>query len=258
MPYYLTKILPLLLMPVPVALAAVLLALIFIARGNRKPAVYCLVLSLLVLWLSSLPVVASQLLLSLESQHRPIAVENVPASDCIVVLGGALEPPTPPRADIELTDSADRVYQAAKLYRAGKGKTIIVAAGNQPWARHPVSEAQQIGDLLVEWGVPPDSVVLDTRSKNTRENAINAAALIRQRGCRSSLLVTSAWHMPRALAAFSKVGADLFPVPVDMRLVQEDRGSVAQFIPRADALAMTSQALLEWMGIWVYRFRGWN
>ncbi len=258
MPYYLTKVLPLLLMPIPVALALALLALYFVTKGRRKPSIFCLLTSLLVLWLSSLPTVASRLLRSLEGQHLPVTTENIPTSDCIVVLGGAVEAPLAPRVDIELTDAADRIYQSAKLYRAGKGKTIVVAAGNQPWTRHPVSEAQLIEDLLVEWGVPRQSVVLDTASKNTRENAINAAALMRQHGCQSTLLVTSAWHMPRAVASFKQVGAEVFPVSVDVRFVQGDNDTIAGYIPRADALAMTSQAILEWMGIWVYRFRGWN
>ncbi len=121
-------------------------------------------------------------------------------------MGGSIYP----RVDIELTDSTDRVYQAAKLYRAGKAKTVIVAAGNQPWNEGRVPEAQLIRDLLVEWGVSRPSIVLDTASKNTHENAINAAVALRENGCQSSLLVTSAWHMPRAIAAFKKLGWKCF------------------------------------------------
>ena len=72
---------------------------------------------------------------SLERQYLPVSIDDIPSADCIVVLGGALGAPIYPRVDIELTDSTDRVYQAAKLYRDGKAKTVIVAAGNQPWNR---------------------------------------------------------------------------------------------------------------------------
>ena len=83
-------------------------------------------------------------------------------------------------------------------------------------------EAQLIRDLLVEWGVSRRSIVLDTASKNTRENAINAAVALQENGCQSSLLVTSAWHMPRAIAAFKRVGVEMFPVSVDVGFVEGD------------------------------------
>jgi uncharacterized SAM-binding protein YcdF (DUF218 family) len=83
-------------------------------------------------------------------------------------------------------------------------------------------------------------------------------ALMQEAGCQSSLLVTSSWHMPRAVAAFMVLGVNVIPVSVDVRFVQGDSSSIAGFIPRADALAASSQVILEWMGIWVYRWKGWN
>lgn len=258
MPYYLTKVLPLLIMPVPVALALGLLALILILRGCRKSAIASLMAAVILLWVSSLPPVASALLWTLQKQYPPVEMESVPAGQCIIVLGGAVGDATYPRVEIELSESIDRVYQAARLYRLGKGRRVIVAAGNQPWARDLEPEANLIRGLLVEWGVPDGAISLDTSSRNTRENAINGAELIREANCQSNLLVTSAWHMPRAVATFEVLEISVFPVSVDVRGVQGRSALWLQLIPRADALVVTSQVMMEWMGIWVYRWRGWN
>jgi uncharacterized SAM-binding protein YcdF (DUF218 family) len=258
MAYYLSKVLPLLLLPISLSLFAALLTFVCIFNGKRALSLASLLASILVLWVSALPAVAGRLMWSLERQYLPVPTADIPAADCIVVLGGALGFVMYPRVSVELMDAVDRVFQAAELYRAGKGRTVIVAAGNQPWMQDQVPEANLIQDLLGKWGVPGQSILLDSASVNTRGNAVNALALMRGASCQSSLLVTSAWHMPRAVAAFKVLGVAVFPVSVDVRFVQGDSNSLAGFIPRADALAASSQAILEWMGIWVYRWKGWN
>ena len=257
MPYYLTKILPLLLMPVPVSLLLGLVSLILLLRGRRRPAIASLLAALGLLWAASLPSVAAALLWTLQREYPPVALDSIPAGDCIVVLGGVLGDAAYPRVEVELSEGIDRVHQAARLYRFGKGRRIIVAGGNQPWTQGQEPEAHLIRDLLVEWGVSQEAIRLDPSSRNTRENALNGAKLIREADCHSSLLVTSAWHMPRAVAAFENVGIPVFPVSVDVMGAQGQGRLMMGWIPQVDALAATSQALMEWMGIWVYRWRGW-
>ena len=257
MSYYLSKVLPQFLMPVPVSLLLGLVALVLVLRGWRKPAIASLLAAIGLLWVSALPPVASALLWTLQKQHPPVELDSIPRSDCIIVLGGVLGDAEYPRVDIELSEAVDRVYQSARLFRTGKGRNIIVAAGNQPWAADREPEAGLIRNLLVEWGVPAASIRLDTSSRNTRENAVNGAALIREARCKSNLLVTSAWHMPRAVAAFARVGIEVFAVSVDVKGVQGRNNLALWLTPRVEALAVTSQALMEWMGILVYRWRGW-
>lgn len=258
MPYYLTKILPLLLMPVSVALGLASIALLLLLKKKQKPAAFSLSSAIMILWISSLPSVSGQLVWSLERQYPAVPSSEVPEGDCIIVLGGILGAHGFPRVETELTEAIDRVYQAARLYRSGKGRTLIIAAGNQPWQKQETAEAERIREILEEWGVDRQSIVLDSSSKNTWENALNSAELVRENGCQASLLVTSAWHMPRAVASFNKAGIDVFPVSVDVHLVSAPAGFFLGLIPQADALATTSDMIHEWMGIWVYRWRGWN
>lgn len=257
MSYYLSKLLPLFVMPITIAIGLMFLSMIFMVRNQRKVALTNLVFSVLVLWIFAMPPVATALIWSLEKHNPPVAAEALPRADCIIVLGGALGYATFPRIDIELSDAVDRVYQAAKIYRLGKGRTVVVTAGNQPWARHLQSEANLIRELLVQWGVPENSILVETNSRNTYENAVYGAELIGRAGCESNLLVTSAWHMSRAKATFVRQGIPVTAVPVDIRSAPMSGGSITQLVPRADALAESSQAIMEWLGILVYRLRGW-
>jgi uncharacterized SAM-binding protein YcdF (DUF218 family) len=77
-------------------------------------------------------------------------------------------------------------------------------------------------------------------------------------GCDTPLLVTSAAHMARAVAAFEKVGVEVFAVSADVRVIRNTGVTVFDFLPDAGALLMTTDAVREWMGRRVYEFRGWN
>jgi len=255
---YLSKLLPLLLMPVGVVLILGFTAVILLICGRRKVSLLLMIFAMGLLWIAATPVVASLLYGNLERAFPPVPLDKIPRSGCIILLGGAVGKANAPRVDIELLEAVDRVYQAAKLYRERKAETIIVAAGNQPWDVSLMSEAVVISELLQEWGVPERAIVRDDDSRNTRENALNVRRHVVQSNCDRPLLVTSAAHMPRAVASFDAVGIAVFPVSVDVRVARKTQFWLMDFLPQAQSLAMTSEALREWTGIWVYRWRGWN
>jgi len=255
---YLSKLLPLLVMPLGLVLLLVLLALAFLRWRKLRMSRACGVLAVLILWISSMPIVADSLYGRLEAFFPPEPLAQIPMSSCIVVLGGAVGSPLAPRQDIELSEAVDRVYKAAQLYRAGKGGRVFVTAGNQPWDEPGPSEASLIGELLVEWGVPADAIQLEGRSRNTRENALNIKPLLEAAGCDRSLLVTSAAHMQRALASFKAVGLYVYPVSTDVHALSNHGYSVMDFLPDAHALATTTDAMREWIGQKVYTLKGWN
>jgi len=255
---YLSKILPLLVLPIGLVFEFSIIALVLLWKGKRKSSATFLVVAMLVLWVSSMPIVADTLLGKLEQQYPAVALKDIPASECIVLLGGAVEPVFPPRVDVELLDAADRVYKTASLYRAGKGRLVIVAGGNQPWSGIGQTEAESIRILLLDWGVPASAIILDGASRNTRENAINTGALLDKAGCEIPLLVKSAAHMTRSVASFAKVGVNVFPISSDVRVVRTSQFTVFDFLPDADALKMTTDAMREWIGQKFYQLRGWN
>jgi uncharacterized SAM-binding protein YcdF (DUF218 family) len=255
---YLSKILPLFVMPVGLVLVLSLLALLFLLKKMRKTAAGLLMAAVAVLWAASTPIVAHKLYAGLEARYPPRTLESIPGGDCIVVLGGSLGAPLSPRIDVEFNEAIDRVYKTAKLFNAGKGRIVIVTAGNQPWSESRWAEAELIRDLLVEWGVPNDSIMLEGSSRNTRENAVYSRNIINAIGCSNTLLVTSAAHMPRAVAAFREAGVIVTPISTDVRITQRTRFNAVDYLPDAQALAMTSEAIREWIGRAVYSVKGWN
>jgi len=255
---YPSKLLPLLVLPIGIVIELSLVALLFLLLGKRKAAAAFLISALLVLWVASMPIVATTLYGELEKDFPPVALEDIPVSKCIVVLGGVVGPVHYPRVDVELNEAIDRVYKAAQLYRAGKGRVLIVTGGNLPWAPSEKPEAELVRALLVEWGVPAAAIVLDGASRNTRENAVNSRVLLENLGCDTPLLVTSAAHMARSVAAFKKVGVEVFAVSADVRVIRDSGVTVFDFLPDAGALLMTTDAVREWLGRRVYEFRGWN
>jgi uncharacterized SAM-binding protein YcdF (DUF218 family) len=250
---YLAKILPLAIYPLGLALIILLFGLLF---GGLCWARASLIGAFTLLWLASLPVVAGWATRTLERQHPPINLGDLPQADVAIVLGGAIHGPSPPRRMIELVDSSDRVLMAVRLFRAGKVKRILVTGGNLPWSADTVPEANHIRDLLIEWGVPHGAILITGTSRNTRENALEIRSLRETQSFGSALLVTSALHMPRALAVFLKAGLPVFPATTDVQIVDGPL-TLFDWLPDAAALARTTSAAKEWIGFGVYRWLGY-
>jgi len=254
---FLSKILPVFVLPLGAMFCLFLIAIVLLLSQRQKFAIFCLCGGIGYLWIASLPVAAETFCASLEKTFSSVAIQDAPQSAVIVVLGGILGQPLPPRTESDLSGAADRILTAARLYRAGKAKKIIVAAGNLPWLSTVHPEAVLIKKLLLEWGVPDCAIILDTMSRNSHENVINTKRLLDQYSLNSVLLVTSAAHMPRAFALFSKAGVKVFPMPTDYQVVVSNRMTVFDWLPTAEALSLTSMVIRERLGMWVYRMRGW-
>lgn len=256
MELHVTKVLTRLVMPLDLAMALGLLACVLVWTGRRRAAGAAMLLALGVLWACSAPVVADRLRASLEGVHPPRAIEALPRADAIVVLGGGVGPARAPRTFPDLGPGADRVLHAARLYRAGKAPRVIASGGALPW-KGSATEAGAMGTLLREWGVPADAIVEEGRSRNTRENALAVRSLLDHPGDGAVLLVTSALHMPRALATFRSAGVRAIPAPTDFEIAERPRSPVLRWLPDARTLEGSSRALHERLGALVYRARGW-
>jgi uncharacterized SAM-binding protein YcdF (DUF218 family) len=216
------------------------------------------------LWLASSRWVAVTIVRSLEWRNLPPA--ELPEAQAIVVLGGITKPAEFPRSSIELDDSADRILRTAELFRAGKAPTVLVSAGPVEWSR-PASgpEAPDIAALLERLGVPAQAIIEETHSRNTYENAVETRRIFEPSGTRRILLITSALHMPRAVALFRGQGFEVIPAPADFLVSKEDgmgfgdgsfRGVVLAILPDAQSLGYTTRALKEYLGLAIYRLRG--
>ena len=251
-----SKLLPLLVYPVSLCIGLLIFAFISLLFGRLIWATIFLVLALSILWVSSTPYIAQKLYHSLESRYPSLSLEVIPPQDCVVLLGGMMSQELPPRQAADFNESVDRLFLAWELYRAGKAPTIIIAAGHLPWEKVVSPEADVLKALLVTMGVPADAIIIDPLSRNTRENALHVQQLMTRIQCENVLLVTSAAHMPRAVGLFRQLGISVTPVPTDFRAVDYPP-TVFLFLPSVEALSLTTGAMREYIGLWVYALRGW-
>jgi uncharacterized SAM-binding protein YcdF (DUF218 family) len=163
---YLSKLIPLFIYPLGFALGLSILAAGILGMSPRSARLFLFV-AVIVLWGASMPFFADYLGLTLEGQYPPVAVEETPTAAVIVVLGGAVAGAAPPRITVDLSDAADRVLHAARLYRAGKAPVILISGGAIPWLGSDIPEAESIQTLPEEWGVPGASIIAEASSRNT-------------------------------------------------------------------------------------------
>ena len=188
-------------------------------------------------------------------------ISGLPNADAIVVLGGGMGVHKKCGSP-EMFGSADRVWQGAKLYKAGKAPIVVMSGPDVMNSTAP---------LLRDLGVPEDALVAFPDARNTEEEAKGIWGMLKrgegveELGAKASdssthplthsptfkiLLVTSAWHMNRAKLLFERVGFDVIPAPTDfeMNYVLEQPSRVDDFLPSADAFIRNSYAVKEWVG----------
>ena len=252
----LTKLAPLFLYPVGAVILLTVLGMILVFR-RRGLAIALFSLAALWLWVASMPVFADWAIATLERQYPAQPIHETQKSDVAIVLGGAVSQPAPPRVDLDLNQSSDRILQAARLYKAGRVDRVLVTGGNVPWRPDIQPEAELIRSLLVEWGVPSDAVAIAGESRNTYENALEIQEMWQKNPFESALLITSAHHMPRAMAVFEKIGIPVTASTTDIEALSGVPRSPLRWLPDVFALAMTTMAVKEWLGFWAYRWRGY-
>jgi uncharacterized SAM-binding protein YcdF (DUF218 family) len=194
----------------------------------------------------SFPPVADALLGPLQDKARAAAAQAPPCCyDAIVVLGGGVTPAAPPfLMEPDLADAADRVWYAAQLYHRGIAQRIIVTGGSllPLGGGLATTEAEGMRRFLVDLGVPSEAIVSEGNSLNTLENIHNVRQMV---GEARAALVTSAYHMPRALKIARQGNLNVGAFPTDWRLPPEARPSWENWVPSIAAMAWSSISLRE-------------
>ena len=259
---FLSKLIPLFFYPIGITCLLLFAALIFLWLNSKWTPV-AIGLALSVLFLSGNTWTSNWLAQSLEWQNIPKT--ELPTADAIVVLGGGTRSQAYPRPDVDFTDAGDRVWYGANLYRAGKAPKIIVSGARIAWKGDGNPESEDLTKLLVNMGVPKADIIPESNSLNTRENAVNVQKILKAENFKSVLLVTSAMHMPRSMAIFKRLGIKAIAAPTDYRISQleldqpnrQTEAAILSFIPNEECIILTTQAIREYIGIFVYKLRGW-
>lgn len=238
------------LYPLGLAMFFGIVALYNGARARKGRANLCASLSILILLISSNPMVAGFLVGELEDQHPQQAIEEIATHQAIIVLGGGLRVPSEPNKMVQLGSGVDRYWHTAQLYFANKAPLIIIAGGNLYSRPGVPGEAFYAAELLEKWGVPASAIIAETDSRTTAENAINVEKILEQKGIDRALLVTSAIHMPRAYSLFKALPPSITPAAADVQIQPRVTPLVFSYLPSASALKMTTLAMHEYYGHW--------
>lgn len=175
----------------------------------------------------------------------------------VIVLGGALDVKrSHRRGRPELTEAADRVAALVELARRYPAATFVFTGGSAALLDDSNREADLVPELLARLGAMPERLILERESRNTHENAVLSKALAKPRPGEPWVLVTSAFHMPRAVGVFRRTGWSVVAYPVDYRSLGRIDWTSAPDLVRA--LAELSLATKEWIGLAAYRVFGWS
>lgn len=243
---FLRHFLPFLFQPLTISLVLVLF--------RRRAFVWA---GILLLWMSSTPVVGGLLVRVAEGPAERILATDASTADAIVVLSAG-RIIAPGSAAVSEWDDADRFFGGVELFLAGKAP-LLVFTGAQPNGPRGVPLE---GDTLTAYarglGVPQDRIATTGAVANTQEEANGVAALLRGRraGLTHVLLVTSAFHMPRARRLFERAGLVIVPFPVDFQRAAGSRLGLMDLLPSAVGLKKTQAMLHELYGRLFYRVTG--
>jgi uncharacterized SAM-binding protein YcdF (DUF218 family) len=260
---FLSKLLPLFIYPLGLSCLLMVAALIVLWQRPKWTALP-ISAALIILLLGSSGWVSKSLVRSLEWQNLPPA--QLPQTEAIVVLGGGVKAALPPRPWVELGEAGDRILYASRLYRQGKAPLLILSGGRVDWRGGGPAESTDMAEIAQIIGVPAPAILQDPNSHNTHQNAVNVRKILDAKNIKGSvLLVTSAMHMTRSLLIFQRQGIAAIPAPTDFQTTQQDlatsqnnwQAAALDFLPDSYYLHLSTQALKEYIGLIVYRLRGW-
>ncbi len=244
----LNKLLPVFLLPTGFCLA--LMAVSFLS-GRRS----LLLAATVLLYGASIGVTGDFLLGCLEDVCPKVKISACPEADAVVVLGGMLDPSESSLEEVAWNDAVDRFEGGLRLMAARKAPVLVFTASFPAWcgAQHP--ESEMLAAEAVRRGVPRSAIWVGD-AINTAGEADTLKALGKKNGreIKNVILVSTAWHLPRARLLFEQRGFSVMPYPVDYRGGKDAPKTAIDYFPMAGNLKKTETAIRECYGILFYAY----
>jgi len=253
--FILSKILGFLALPSNFLMAIGLAGLVLLCTRFTRLASWLIVTSLVLLAVAGLSPLGNVLILPLEQRFPPWDASRGPP-DGLIILGGAISPGiSAARGAVALDEAAERVTVAAELARRYPNARVIFSGGSNAVLFDEGVEAPFAVRQLQDLGIAHDRITAEEQSRNTIENAAFARLIANPKPGQRWLLLTSAYHMPRAVAAFRAADFPVEAYPVDWRTRGPD-DLVRPFASVSEGLRRTDTAVHEWIGLFAYRLTG--
>lgn len=243
---YLHKILPLIASP----LFLVFFLILFGAFLRSKKITF---FGLLVLFFCSLPVISNNLITYLEKDYTLQDTSSINETDAIVVLSGMVTAiKTGETFKYEFGDGVDRVLSGMDLFNNNKAPLLIFTRGKLPW-QLGLPEGEYLKEFAIKYGIPEEKILLTDNVQNTDEEAKSVKRLLNTNDA-EIILVTSAFHMPRAKKVFEAANIRIIPFAVDFNRSTK-KTTLMDFIPNAHSLSVTSFFVREMIGRLYYSLK---
>lgn len=253
--FVLSKTLFYLLMPVTWLTVLLIYSLFTRKAVRRKRALQAMVILFV---LVSNPMIVNECLRLWEIPPTPIA--QLPVHEVAVVLTGVTDSEQEPKDRVYFSKGADRILHPLQLYKQGKIKYFLISGGSGK-VINPTkddSEAEELASVLRLAGVPDSVVVLEEKSRNTHENALFSARLLKQRfPGKSYLLVTSSFHMRRSEGCFRKAGVPVTVFTTDFYSSPRKWTPDYWLLPSEGAIGKWGTLWHEWIGYLTYKVTGY-
>ena len=236
---YLHKFLPLIASPL-------FFVLIVILIGTYLKSKKISFFGLLILIFCSLPIISNKLIFFLEKDYSRKEISNVSKADAIVVLSGMVSTiKTNGKISYEFNNAVDRILSGIDLFKEDKASYLILTNGKLPWSLG-IPEGEYLKKFSIKFGIPEDRILLTDNVQNTDQEAKSVKKLLKTNKA-NIILVTSAFHMPRAKKIFEATNIKVIPFAVDFR-TSIKKITIIDFMPSANSLKDTSNFFREMIG----------
>lgn len=250
-----SKLFWLLAQPLSLVFILLVLSFLFATIGWRRLYRFLSGLAATLLFLTLFTSAGAVLLQGLEDRiPRPA---SLPADlSCIIILGGSFENEViAKRGGMEFNQAADRFVEGLRLAQSHPSARILVSGGDGSFSGTYDGDAQTSKTFFTTFGIAPERLIREDQSRTTFENAANTKQLLEENGLSNCALITSAFHIPRSVGLFRKLGIDVTPWPTDYRTSGNVSLGLDFSQPSLNA-QLTTTAMREWTGLLAYFITG--
>ena len=243
---YLHKILPLIVSPMFLVMFLITWGIVFRSRISG-------ILAVSILIICSLPIFSNKLITYLENEYILSDASSAKTADAIVVLSGMVRTINGKNGlSYEWGEASDRIFAGIELIKKNKAPIMVLTGGKLPWSVGK-PEGEYLRDVAIKYGVPNKNILLTENVENTDQEAKAVAELLNKVSPKI-ILVTSAFHMPRAKKIFEAAGIKVETFAVDF-LSGAHKYTIMNFIPSAKAFDRTSFIIRELIGRLYYNLK---
>ncbi len=191
-------------------------------------------------------------------EKPPVPIASLGAYGTAIVLTGITNTDKASSDRVYFNKGADRLLHTVQLYKAGKVSQILISGGSGKLWGKKTAEADQLRQVFLYCGVPDTAIIVENKSRNTRENALFSKKMIESLRLKAPfLLVTSAFHMRRAAGCFQKAGIKVDVFPVDYYSHDREFSIKSLFVPSNSSLYHWSILIHETLGYMIYKLMGY-